>query len=224
MPRPKVILKKIPGDPDGMPAYIDALRDAIAAIFNAFGGNAMLKPSKVVYLKPNAIDARPFVYTRSEFLECVIEYWKKAGASKIYVMENATQSNYTRLVFDGTGYARICKRTGAIPIYLDEQKTVPIEFSTGARPAPPYDSTTFDIPGILVDKLIEHKSENLYINLPKLKTHSMGVVTLGIKNQRAFPVHPSRKHDHNYNLHSKIVDVLERIQPDFTLIEGIEGT
>jgi hypothetical protein len=52
----------------------------------------------------------------------------------------------------------------------------------------------------------------------------MGVVTLGIKNQWAFPVHSDRKIDHNYNLHSKLVDILESIQPDFTLIEGIEGT
>ncbi|MCP4137652.1 MAG: hypothetical protein GY754_42185, partial [bacterium] len=46
----------------------------------------------------------------------------------------------------------------------------------------------------------------------------------GIKNQWGFPGHACRGIDHNYNLHYKLVDVLSYVQPDFTLIEGIEGT
>jgi uncharacterized protein (DUF362 family) len=230
MNRPKVILKKIPMESDKSPEYLEILSKSIADIFNAFGGKSLLKSSKAVYLKPNAIDTKPFVYNRPEFIECVINYWKNAGASAIYLMENSTLGNYTRIVFDGIGYTKICRRTGAIPIYLDEERTVQMKFthnsttSNSLQHAVTYDSDTFKMPKILVDKLIEHKNENLYINLPKLKTHSMGVVTLGIKNQWAFPVHSDRKMDHNYNLHSKLVDILECIQPDFTLIEGIEGT
>jgi len=52
----------------------------------------------------------------------------------------------------------------------------------------------------------------------------MAGVTLGIKNQWGFPGHGDRGHDHNYNLHSKLVDVFEHIQPDITIIDGIEGT
>ncbi|MBN2152215.1 MAG: DUF362 domain-containing protein [Candidatus Lokiarchaeota archaeon] len=224
MERPKVILKTIPVDPGSGPGYLDALSRSVAAILDAFGGGSMLKSSKAVYLKPNAIDTKPFVYTRPELLECVINYFKDAGADHIYVMENSTQSNYTRIVFDGVGYAKVCRRTGAIPIYLDEQRNVRMEFSRDPRQARAYDSNVLEVPRILVDKLVDHKDDNLYVNLPKLKTHSMGVVTLGIKNQWAFPAHSTRKHDHNYNLHAKLVDVLELIQPDFTLIEGIEGT
>jgi len=222
--RPKVIIEKVRVDPGAGPDYIDALSKSIAAIFDAFGGKSLLKSSRAVYLKPNAIDTKPFVYTRPEFLERVIDYFKGIGAGRIYVMENSTQSNYTRIVFDGIGYARICRRTGAIPLYLDEQKNVRMEFSRDPQKAGAYDSNVLEMPRILVDKLIDHKDENLYVNLPKLKTHSMGVVTLGIKNQWAFPAQHVRKHDHNFNLHSKLVDVLEKIQPDFTLIEGIEGT
>lgn len=52
----------------------------------------------------------------------------------------------------------------------------------------------------------------------------MAVVTLGIKNQWGFPQHADRGKDHNYNLHSKLVDVYEYIQPDLTIIDGSEGT
>ncbi len=34
----------------------------------------------------------------------------------------------------------------------------------------------------------------------------------------------SRGFDHNYNLPHKLVDILGYIQPDVTLIEGVEGT
>ncbi len=75
-----------------------------------------------------------------------------------------------------------------------------------------------------VVNLIENRDSITYINVPKLKTHSMAVVTLGIKNQWGFPQHADRGKDHNYNLHSKLVDMYELIQPDITLIDGTEGT
>ncbi|HMF30440.1 MAG TPA: DUF362 domain-containing protein, partial [Candidatus Lokiarchaeia archaeon] len=87
-----------------------------------------------------------------------------------------------------------------------------------------YDHATFEMPATVVRELIERKSQNLYIDVPKLKTHSMAGVTLGIKNQWAYPRHFDRKWDHNFNLHSKFVDVLEYVQPDFTLIDGTVGT
>jgi len=52
----------------------------------------------------------------------------------------------------------------------------------------------------------------------------MAGVTLGIKNQWAFPQPSDRRADHNYNLASKLADMLGYIKPDFTLIEGVEAT
>jgi hypothetical protein len=75
-----------------------------------------------------------------------------------------------------------------------------------------------------VVKIMENKDSVSYINLPKLKTHSMAGVTLGVKNQWGYPQHEDRGKDHNYNLHSKLVDVYEYIHPDITIIDGIEGT
>jgi uncharacterized protein (DUF362 family) len=195
---------------------------AVQRIFDEFGGGDMLKSSGDVYLKPNAIYEKPYVFTRVEVLESVIRYWQKVGARQVYVMENATASAYTRLVFLGNGYAAVCRATGAVPIYLDEDQPVVLQFEEDNPRG--YDSNAFGTSKTVYEKLMLEKEHNLYINLPKLKTHSMGVVTLGIKNQWGFPVHADRDPDHNYNLHDKIVDVLEKIRPDFTLIEGVEGT
>ena len=52
----------------------------------------------------------------------------------------------------------------------------------------------------------------------------MARVTLGIKNQWGYPQHEDRGKDHNFNLHSKLVDVYEYIRPDITIVDGIYGT
>lgn len=235
-PAKSVYVKKLKST-HGQPTFAEyrplpaALRcdigDAVGEIFDFYGGASLIKSSGDVYIKPNAVDAKPYAYTRPEVLEAVIRYWKDAGARSIYVFENSTICNYTRLVFECTGYRALCRRLGAVPIYLDEEKTVEATFTGKAsiKESPDgYDRTGFRISKTVAEKLIARKEENLYINLPKLKTHSMGVVTLGIKNQWAFPRHADRGHDHNYNLHSKLVDVLGIVRPDFTLIEGVEGS
>jgi len=205
----------------------DEVFAAVAGIFEAAGGKNMLKSSGEVYLKPNGIDSKPYCYTRTEFVEAVIRYWKEAGAKRIYLFENCTQSNFTRMVFALTGYSEICRRYGVRQIFLDEEKNVEYVFRGKASEEKEnggYAGATFNIPRFVTENLIERADENLYINLPKLKTHSMAGVTLGIKNQWAFPQPSDRRSDHNYNLASKLADMLGYIQPDFTVIEGIEAT
>jgi len=203
------------------------LYTAVAELFEAAGGKQMLKSSGDVFLKPNAVDSKPYSHTRPELVEAVIRYWKEAGARQIYLFENCTQSNFTRMVFALTGYSDICRRYGVREVFLDEEKNELYRFSGKAAETEEeggYAETAFHIPKFVTENLIHKAGENLYINLPKLKTHSMAGVTLGVKNQWAFPQPGDRRADHNYNLASKLADMLGYIQPDYTLIEGVEGT
>ncbi|MCL2155053.1 MAG: DUF362 domain-containing protein [Leptospirales bacterium] len=200
---------------------------AVRSIFDAAGGKALLKSSGDVYIKPNAVDCKAYTYTRPELVEAVISYWKSAGANNIYLFENCTQGNFTRMVFAGAGYSKICRRLGAKQVFLDEEANVSFRFngkSMESEEEKGYRHGSFLMPKFIVERLIERKGENLYINLPKLKTHSMGIVTLGVKNQWAFPQQSDRREDHNYNLPHKLADVLSYVRPDFTLIEGVEAT
>jgi uncharacterized protein (DUF362 family) len=210
------------------PTMVSAVRQAVRDVFEALGGRALLKPGGEVYIKPNAVDARPYTHTRPEVVRAAIEYWLDAGAREVFLLENATQGNYTRIVFEANGYARVCKETGATPIYLDEEKTEIFHFNgkKSVEDGDPegYELTSFQMPWIVAEKLVRGRDRNLYVSLPKLKTHSMGVVTLGIKNQWGLPAHGCRRVDHNFNLHHKLVDLLEHLRPDVTLIEGVEGT
>jgi hypothetical protein len=63
---------------------------------------------------------------------------------------------------------------------------------------------------------------NFYLSLPKLKTHSMTTVTLGVKNQQAFPIDADRLHFHNHEtLHARLARLYRMVQPDFCIIEGV---
>ena len=209
------------------PKLKEEIVDAVQEIFDAAGGGALLKSSGDVYLKPNGVCCKAYSYTRPELIEAVIGYWKDKGARNIYLFENSTQANITRMVFAITGYSEICRRLGVKQVFLDEEKNQTLQFTGKEREEnveQGYRQTSFQMPRFIVERLIEGRDENLYINLPKLKTHSMTDVTLGVKNQWGFPRHKDRQKDHNYNLHHKLTDMLELVRPDFTLIEGIEGT
>lgn len=185
----------------------------------------LLKSSKKVYLKPNGIDFKKHCFTSPEVLEAVILYFKEKNA-EIYVMENSTQSNATRVVFEINGYKEVCQKTGATPLYLDEEKTEKFVFQgkkSAEKEKHGYNLKEFRLPKTIVE-IIDNRDDITYINIPKLKEHSMAGVTLGIKNQWGFPQHADRGKDHNYNLHYKLVDVFEYIKPDLTIIDGTEGT
>ena len=185
----------------------------------------ILRDSKDVYIKVNGIDFKKHAYTSPEVLKEVILFLKNIGAN-IHVIENSTQANMTRVVFEITGYKKICEDLGVEIKYLDEEETETYQFKrkpSVQKDPKGYNLKTFRLPATVI-KIMKNKDSLTYINLPKLKTHSMARVTLGIKNQWGFPQHADRGKDHNYNLHSKLVEVYELIKPDITLIDGTEGT
>ncbi len=71
---------------------------------------------------------------------------------------------------------------------------------------------------------LENRPSVAYINVPKFKTHCMTTVTLGIKNQWGLVAQKDRIADHNHLLPRKLVDILDCLRPDFTLIDAREAT
>lgn len=203
----------------------NGIEPAVREIFaNIEKTGSILKESEEVFIKVNGIDFKKHTYTSPAVLEAVIKYLLDKGA-KVHVMENSTQANMTRIVFEITGYTKLCDKLGVKIIYLDEEESETFEFR--GKPSmndisKDYKLKTFRLPKTIL-RIINNRDSITYINLPKLKTHSMARVTLGIKNQWGFPQHADRGIDHNFNLHSKLVDVYEHIKPDITIIDGTEG-
>ena len=105
-----------------------SIESAVVSIFRSIEkSGTILKDSKEVYIKVNGIDFKKHAYTSPEVLKEVIKYLRNKGA-KIYVMENSTQANMTRIVFAINGYKKVCEDLGVQIIYLDEEKTKTFDF------------------------------------------------------------------------------------------------
>jgi len=193
------------------------LANAVRRCFEPFGGaGALIKSSGDVYLKVNAVDLKPHCYTDPAVIRETVLLFTAAGARRIYVIENCTQSNFTRMVFAATGIRAVCDETGAVPVCLDETGATPVFLNTTEQFA--------DISSFVHERLVERRDENLYVSIPKLKTHSMTSVTLSIKNQFGFVHQASRVADHNYRLHMRLADLYRILRPDFALVDGIIAT
>ena len=193
------------------------IASAVNDIFDHFGGGEKhLRASGDVYIKVNGVGCEPYVYTDPEVLRETIRYFRRCGARTVYVIENCTQANFTRLVFQATGYLRICRETGAVPVFLDETPAMPI-FLEGIE-------EFVDISRFAFERLVEQRDDNFYLSLPKLKTHSMSQVTLSIKNQFGLIHQRSRIADHNYRIHQKFADIYRVLRPDFAMVDGLVAT
>jgi len=190
--------------------YLPAVRE----VFEHFGGIGALAPEgATVYVKPNAIGYDPEHHTTVPMLAAVFQYLRDAGFDRIVLFENCTNGNITRLVFHVTGYFRLCRKYGVKTLLLDEDRTVPVVLDKEEHPV--------DFPATLNRELLENRSGNFYISVPKFKTHPMTVLTLGIKNQQGLLADRDKMHNHSHaGLHRRLVDIYTFIRPDFSIVDG----
>jgi uncharacterized protein (DUF362 family) len=200
-------------------SVIDIKRDlpgAVARVLDEHGVDRIVKEKPAeCYVKVNAIDFKPYCFTSLQVTGEVIDYCRRAGAERVFLMENATQGNFTRLVFEVAGYRKLAEEHGAEPLYLDEGREKKVHL-----PELDYDIHV----SRHVKHIIDHRDSVTYINVPKLKTHSMTVMTVGIKNQYGLVAQRDRSPDHNFRLHKKLADLYSILQPDFTLVDGTVAT
>jgi len=193
------------------------LAAAFDAVFAPYGGVANVIPAgSKVHIKPNAIHFSPGVHTDPAVVDALLAYLGDHGYRRLALMENSSHGLSTRLVFTVNGYVDIARRHGAELIYLDEGPTVP--YTLEGEEAP------IRIPRRLYETFIDpsRRPGNFYLGLPKLKTHSMTTMTLGVKNQQAFPIDADRMHFHNHKtLHVRLARLYRMVQPDFCIIEGV---
>ena len=188
----------------------------IEDIFAAFGGILAALPTKEqVFIKPNAGHFAPYACTSPQVLAALLSYLRDHGYDRLRVMDSSRQGLFTRLVFRALEYDTICRRFGAKPVYLDERETVPIALDGESEPV--------EIPRVVYEELIVRQGQNIYLSLPKLKTHSMTTVSLNIKGQQAFVKGTHRSRNHNYRLHHHLTGLYRLIQPDFSLIDGTQA-
>ena len=204
---------------DATVSVVDIKRDLAGAVRRVMSEQGVdrvvkAKPDEV-YVKVNAIDFKPYSFTSLEVTGEVLDYLREAGARRLFLMENSTQGNFTRLVFHVAGFDRLAAEHGAEVLYLDEGRQVPVEL--------PHLGYSVRV-SRHVRHIIDDRDGVTYVNVPRLKTHSMTVLTCGVKNQYGLVAHRDRSYDHNFRLHRKLADLYAVIRPDMTLVDGTVAT
>ncbi len=189
-----------------------AWRRMLGAIY---GAEKPWLEAREVLIKPNAVNFEPHVYVDPEAIGALVEVMKEDGVETVHVMESCTNGSFTRLVFKITGIDKRVKRAGGRCVYLDEGKSTTIDLGKAGE----VQTSRF-----LAERLIDDRDRFFYINLAKLKTHSMTTVTLCLKNQWAFVDPKCRDRLHNDFLHTSIHEVQRAFVPDLCLVEGLVAT
>jgi len=152
------------------PSYDEkVLKRTLEELLSALGGiENLIKPTEKVLIKPNLLRASPpekGVTTHPLLVKALTEILKDIGA-QVIIGDSPSLGPFP-LVAKRTGMLEVAKSNGVEIINLDQSLTVntPSGFS--------FKKIELDPRVLEVDHVI---------NLPKLKTHSMTLLTLGVKN------------------------------------------
>ena len=187
----------------------------------ATGGiDNIIGEGETVLIKPNlAFQAPPesFSVVDPRVIEAFVSYLKESSkAREVWVGDNPSlgqQVGRAKPAFAASGMREAAERGGADRvIYFDEEELVDVEIK-GAKL---FRHAKIFKPFLDADRII---------NLPKMKTHLAGTVTLGVKNwQGIIPnVHPSGEQQdvHRLDLGQKCADLLRVRKADLTFVDAI---
>lgn len=202
-----------------------------------------------VALKPNVTSGERFadpdsgITTHPAFVGGIVRYVRSHGASAdgIYVIEDPHGDDTTPCHWRGTGYLEMAQETGAeliCPVTPDVcvERTIPNPLVHAMR-------------RVARQAVAPH---TVLINVPKLKTHNLGITTLCLKNlmglvyvherhycdQAMTDLDPERKHRgqprHEWmdaalhaqwqeGLARRLVDTARLVPPHLQVVEGIVG-
>jgi uncharacterized protein (DUF362 family) len=190
------------------------LMDSVRECFDHFGGvDTFIRGN--VFIKMNATTVDPTAITTPEVIFATIKIVQetKNKTKNVYVFDNTAIGMPTRVVFKLDRLAKRIKKLGAKPLYLDEEKSIKLDFGGVAL------DKLVPFPKILFENLIEHKEENTYLNVPKLKTHLQAGLTACVKNQHGL-LYDSEKLYNHHMIDEKIIDIYTKIKPDFNIVDA----
>ena len=184
--------------------------------------DAIIKPGQKVLIKPNlAFNAPPesFAIVDPRMVEAVVSYFKEnSKAGEVWVGDNPSlgmQVGRAKPAFSVSGMEEAAKRGGADKVIcLDETDVVEVDIP---------DAKVFKKAAIFKPVL----DADVIINLPKMKVHIAGGVTLGLKNLNGIipNIHPSAQQQgaHRIDLGQKFSDLYRVCKPNLSIVDGIIG-
>lgn len=182
---------------------LGALEAGLEALELDLGGarSAILKPNIVT-----GADPRTGIVTDPAVTESVVQLLRDRGVAEIVIADGPGVGLDVDWVFEKSGYRRLAERLG---VRL-------VNFNTAERREREWKYGKLGVPAILEDS-------DLYVNIPKLKTHGYTTVTLSIKNHKGMLSEADKKRDHHLGLHDPLVQQAKLRPPDLIVLDGIVG-
>jgi len=174
------------------------------------GMTVLIKPNILGSYKPNRQKA---ITTNPALVEAVCKILKK-NKCKIYIGESSFMNTDT--AYQSSGIDKVAKKycVNKKPIIFEQEKLRYIK-----------DSSAKILKRFPIARIV--KQVDLVIDMPKMKTHSLADVTLGIKNLYGLipgglkqRIHTKAKGDKFSEI---LVDIYQNIKPGLTIIDGVLG-
>jgi uncharacterized protein (DUF362 family) len=118
-------------------------------------------------------------YTDARVVAALVRFFRERGAERVVVGDGPLHETPARWFAQRTGMDKVVKEAGGELAYFDEEPIVRVDIPD-ARALP-----AVDLPRIAVEC-------DLFVNVPKLKTHPMHGLTLGFSNLYGLVPHEER--------------------------------
>ena len=163
--------------------------------------SALLKPNIVIPAKPGSA-----IITHPAVVEAMINVLAKNGIKEIIIGEGPGVGADETKAFELSGYNEVAAKKDVKLINLNKAEREEIQWKYG----------TVGLPKLVLES-------DLYINMPKMKTHGQTAVTLAMKNQKGLLTRADKQKFHKLGLHEPLVELAKIIQPHLVVVDAIEG-
>lgn len=215
-----------------LPVTQAKIDEMVARALNFLGGIGAFVPEGAdVVIKPNIFSpSPPPVSIDRRVLGALVRLCRDAGARRVRVLEGVSVGSLRKRV-----NLDVSRRQGKM---VRGMTTLEVMGLLGVRQAveaaggevfgmEDVETTRVPVPGGKVLHTLDYPKmildADVFIDLPALKTHTMTMVTLGIKNLQGVLTEEDRYFGHRDDLDQHLVDILKVRKPDLTLVDGLIG-
>lgn len=168
-----------------------------------------LQNKKTAVLKPNIVipaTADSAIITHPAIVEALINVLREFGFGDIIIAEGSGVGADEIKAFELSGYSKLAAKKNVKLINLNKAERIELKWKYG----------TIRLPKIVLES-------DLYINMPKMKTHGQTAVTLAMKNQKGLLSRADKQKFHKLGLHEPLVELAKVVKPHLTIVDAVEG-
>jgi uncharacterized protein (DUF362 family) len=197
-------------------SYDAPLAEILAKQFEHFRQHVPVKGKRVV-LKPNLVEFHRdrVINTDPRFVGAVIDFFQREGASEVVVAEGPGHWRNVQFLVNESGLGDVLRRYGVR--FVDVNHDEPVKVTNVGR--------TTGLEFLYLSKTV--LEADVFVSLPKLKTHHWAGATLSLKN--LFGILPGicygwpKNELHWRGIPNSIVDIALSRTPHLAIIDGIVG-